>query len=205
MRRAVLVAIGASAGLGVLGLVLARQAQAAIALDAGADVAAVDMPSEDAPAVVLDTVNELWNKGETMITGRWTLPSAGEPYRALIEAAEADNGIPSMLLARLLYQESRFRPDIISGRTVSSVGAMGIAQFMPATARDLGIDPLDPKQAIPGAGRYLAQLYRAAGDWAGALAAYNWGIGNVTRKGIGQAPAETRAYVAQILGDTGYA
>jgi soluble lytic murein transglycosylase-like protein len=74
---------------------------------------------------------------------------------------------------------------------------------MPATAQDLGIDPLDPAQAIPAAGAYLRRLYDATGTWSKALAAYNWGIGNVQRKGLAAAPAETRAYVAQITGDTG--
>lgn len=135
----------------------------------------------------------------------WQLPAAGEPYRAAIEAAEARYAIPPMMLARLLYQESRFREDIISGRTVSPAGALGIAQFMPATAAELGVDPLNVAQSIEGAARYLAQLYRSTGDWKLALAAYNWGIGNVQRKGIGAAPAETRAYVAGILGDVGLA
>jgi len=81
------------------------------------------------------------------------------------------------------------------------VGALGIAQFMPATAADLGIDPLDPFQAIDGAGRYLASLYRMFGNWTQALAAYNWGAGNVQRKGLTNAPAETVAYYSSILAD----
>jgi soluble lytic murein transglycosylase-like protein len=119
----------------------------------------------------------------------------------LIDNAAADRGVPADLLARVLWQESRFRPDIINGTTRSSAGAVGIAQFMPATADDLGIDPLDPAQAIDGAARYLAQLHRMFGNWREALAAYNWGMGNVSRRGIANAPAETREYVASIMGD----
>jgi soluble lytic murein transglycosylase-like protein len=69
---------------------------------------------------------------------------------------------------------------------------MGIAQFMPATAIDeLGSQnaALDPDQVIPGAAHYLAKLYSRTGTWAGALAAYNWGIGNVLRKGLVAAAA----------------
>ena len=120
----------------------------------------------------------------------------------IIEAAQA-NGIDPNTLYLLLYQESRFRPDIIDGRTRSATGAMGIAQFMPKTAVEwLGSEAaaLDPKKAIPGAARYLAWLRRnLGGDMKKAVAAYNWGIGNVQRKGLDMAPAETRNYVAAIL------
>jgi len=128
-------------------------------------------------------------------------PATAAPYAAQIAAAEANYQIPESLLARVLYQESRFRADIISGQTKSPVGAVGIAQFMPATAREWGVDPLNPESAIDGAGRYLKWLYDRLGDWPRALAAYNWGIGNVQRRGLDAAPTETRNYVAQILND----
>lgn len=128
----------------------------------------------------------------------WQPPAA---YAAAIAAAEQRYGIPQTMLARLLYQECRWRDDIISGRLRSPVGAIGIAQFMPATARELGIDPLNTDQAIDGAGRYLAGLFRKFGNWSQALAAYNWGQGNVARKGLAAAPLETRNYYTQILAD----
>lgn len=131
----------------------------------------------------------------------WAQANVPAQYQQIIADTEQANGIPSGLLARLLYQESRFRPDIISGATRSPVGATGIAQFMPATAAQWGIDPNDPRQAIPAAGQYLLSLYRQFGSWSLALAAYNWGPGNVARKGIAAAPAETRNYVAQITSD----
>lgn len=124
-------------------------------------------------------------------------------YRGAIAQAERAGGIPDGMLARLLWQESRYRPEIIDGRKRSPVGALGIAQFMPATAREMGIDPLEPFQAIAAAGRYLASLYRQTGSWQEALAAYNWGIGNVKRKGLAAAPRETRNYFGQILADLG--
>lgn len=129
------------------------------------------------------------------------LPARGEQYREAITRAEEQYGIPTSLLGRLLFQESHFRPDIINGTKRSSAGAIGIAQFMPGTARELGVDPLNADQAIAGAGRYLRQLYDRLGTWTEALAAYNWGIGNVKRKGLAAAPAETRAYVLEILND----
>lgn len=131
----------------------------------------------------------------------FTPPASAAPYAERIAQAEQRYGLPASLLTRVLYQESRFRTDVITGAVRSSAGALGIAQFMPATARDLAIDPLNPNQAIDGAARYLRRLYDQTGSWDKALAAYNWGIGNVQRKGLSSAPAETRAYVRDILND----
>lgn len=130
--------------------------------------------------------------------GAWRPPAA---YAAAIQRAEDENGIPRDVLARLLFQECRWRDDIITGRTRSPVGAVGIAQFMPGTAAERGLNPLDPYASIAEAGRYLAWLRGRHGNWSEALAAYNWGTGNVGRKGLGRAPQETRDYYTQILGD----
>jgi hypothetical protein len=137
------------------------------------------------------------------LVDRWSISKVPAQYVAAIASAEVQFGLPANMLARLLWQECRYRPDIISGSTQSSVGALGIAQFMPDTAAQLGIDPLDPAQAIPGAAHYLRSLYNATGTWAKALAAYNWGIGNVQRKGLSRAPLETQNYYKQILADIG--
>lgn len=124
-------------------------------------------------------------------------------YRPVIESAERTYGIPAGLLARLLYQESRYRTDIINGTTRSPAGAIGIAQFMPATAAELGVDPLNPISSIYGAAQYLRRLYDNFGDWKRALAAYNFGWGNVERGRTW--PAETVAYVRDISADVGLA
>lgn len=123
------------------------------------------------------------------------------PYASMIEDAESNNGIPRRLLASLLYQESRYRQDIIDGAVRSRTGAMGIAQFMPATAVEwLGSTSaaIVPSLAIPGAARYLAWLYSRHGSWRLAVAAYNFGTGNVAKKTEDQWPAETRDYVAKV-------
>lgn len=135
------------------------------------------------------------------------LTKEGEANRAkwlpLITSTEGKYGIPAGMLDRLLYQESRYRTDIITGRKRSPVGAMGIAQFMPATAKEeMGSTAaaLDPARAIPAAGAYLKKLYNlTGGDWTAAVASYNWGVGNVTRKGLAAAPKETRDYIAAIV------
>lgn len=136
----------------------------------------------------------------------WELPSSAAPYISEIQYAEYLNGIPSGLLGRLLYQESRFRTDIISGDTKSSAGAVGIAQIVPRWHPD--VDPTDPKASISYAGRYLAKLKKHFGSWETALAAYNWGWGNVTNakqeygsNWLSHAPTETQNYVSQIWGD----
>lgn len=135
----------------------------------------------------------------------WQPPKEATPYLGAIRSAETRYSLPTNLLARLLYQESHYRQDIITGKVKSSVGAIGIAQFMPATAKQFGINPLDANQSIDAAGKYLKQLYAQFGTWDKAVASYNWGQGNVARKGLANAPSETYAYYTQILKDIGLA
>jgi len=75
-------------------------------------------------------------------------------------------------------------------------------QLMPETARELGVeDSFDPQQNLRGGSRYLKQLLdKYDGDLDRALAAYNWGQGNLDRKGLEQMPQETRDYLARVKG-----
>jgi len=93
--------------------------------------------------------------------------------------------------------ESGFAP-----HRISSAGAMGVMQLMPATARELGVgDPFDPRQGVDGGVRYLAFLRRRyGGDTRRVAAAYNAGPGRIARRGPLALPDETRAYVAQVVG-----
>lgn len=129
----------------------------------------------------------------------WKPPITAAPYLGEIHKAETANDIPRDLLTRLIYQESRYRSDIISGQVISSAGAVGIAQIVPRWHPD--VNPLDPVASIHYAAKYLAALYSQFGSWDHALAAYNWGPGNLKRKGIEEAPLETRNYYSQILAD----
>jgi Transglycosylase SLT domain/D-alanyl-D-alanine carboxypeptidase len=116
-------------------------------------------------------------------------------YRTVIATAALRNGLQPVLLAALLRSESGFDP-----RAVSRAGAQGIAQFMPATARGMGVsDPFDPAQAIPAAARLLSGHVRGFGSVPLALAAYNAGPGAVQRYGGIPPYPETQAYVARIL------
>lgn len=119
--------------------------------------------------------------GAIFIKNGWKWPSAAEQYRRSINRASGKHSVPASLLARMLYEESRFREDIISGKVTSKAGAVGIAQFMPATAKWLQVDPLDPHASIDKAAQYLATLKKRFGTWRLALIAYNWGEGNVSR------------------------
>lgn len=130
----------------------------------------------------------------------------GEKYRPLFDAAERQYGIPSGLLFRQAYQESRFRDDIIRGATRSPAGAVGIMQIIPKWHPEIGEQgALDPAIAIPYAAKILSQWHRQFGSWSLALAAYNAGPGNVSKHaGIPPFP-ETQRYVNDILRDVGLA
>jgi len=113
---------------------------------------------------------------------------------ALTHAAASANLSPTLLSA-LVWQESRWNP-----QAVSSKGAVGLAQLMPATARDLGVNPADPTANLIGGARYLRTLLdEFDGNVEKALAAYNAGPGRVRSAGGVPAIAETRAYVASIV------
>lgn len=113
-----------------------------------------------------------------------------------IEAAAHRYGIDPNLFKRQIQAESGGNP-----RAVSPVGAMGMAQLMPGTAKELGVkDPFNPLENLMGGAKYLGQQLKTFKDPAKALAAYNWGPGNVQKKGMAKAPKETRDYVSKILG-----
>lgn len=106
--------------------------------------------------------------------------------------------LPAAFLARILWQESRFRDD-----AVSPAGAEGVAQFMRPTAIERGLtDPRSPGPAITEAGRMLAKFTARFGNLGLAAAAYNAGAGRVARWLRAQIdlPAETRLYVRAVTG-----
>lgn len=119
-------------------------------------------------------------------------PSA---WRARLAQLAEKYDLSPALLEAVVWQESRWRPD-----AVSPAGARGLAQLMPGTARQLGVNPDDPSANLEGGARYLrTQLDAFGGDLEKALAAYNAGPARVTRSGGVPAITETRLYVAAIL------
>jgi hypothetical protein len=117
---------------------------------------------------------------------------------ALKEAAESSD-IPVAFFARLLWQESRFQFS-----EVSPVGAQGVAQFMPGTAAEVGLDdPFDPFKALPASAKFLRKLHNEFGNLGLAAAAYNAGSGRIQKwlSRQGGLPRETRDYVRIITGN----
>lgn len=124
--------------------------------------------------------------------------SAGVPqaYAGHIATLAARYDLSPALLEALVWQESRWRENALS-----PAGARGLAQLMPGTARDLGVDPDNPHANLEGGARYLReQLDRFDGDLEKALAAYNAGPGRVIRSGGIPRIRETQAYVSSIMG-----
>ncbi len=114
--------------------------------------------------------------------------------------AEQKYGLPENMLVGLIQTESRFNPN-----AVSPAGAIGIAQFMPGTARDFGIDPRNVDQSIDAAGKYLSQNYKKLGNWDDTLRSYNMGLGNVNKwkQGRMRLPKETAEYVGKVYANMG--
>ncbi len=126
--------------------------------------------------------------------------STEEICGTLADAAQR-NDLPAPFFIRLLFQESRFKPGVIS-----AAGAQGIAQFMPDTAASMGVDnPFDPLQAIPASARLLRDLFQRFGNLGLAAAAYNAGPKRIhdwlAGRGKGEKlPQETQGYVKTITG-----
>ncbi|SXD89962.1 lytic transglycosylase domain-containing protein [Klebsiella quasivariicola] len=113
-------------------------------------------------------------------------------------ALEGKYGLPAGLLSSVAGTESGGDP-----LAVSPKGAKGPFQFMDGTARDLGLkgmDVYDPHKSADAAARYLRYLLDATGgDLEKTLASYNWGLGNVQKKGMDNLPSETRNYVPKVM------
>ena len=119
-------------------------------------------------------------------------------YDDLFAAAGARYGVSPQLLSAVAKNESGYDPT-----AVSPAGAQGLMQLMPSTAQGLGVDPLDPAQAIDGAARLLAGHLQKFGSVDLAVAAYNAGGGAVTRYGGIPPFPETQNYVRRVLADAG--
>lgn len=123
--------------------------------------------------------------------------SREEVCNTLTQAAHSNN-LPAPFFIRLLYQESGFRPG-----TISPAGAEGVAQFMPETAADRGLNnPFDPVESIAASASLLRDLAQRFGNLGLAAAAYNAGPGRISAwlAKKSKLPQETKDYVKIITG-----
>jgi soluble lytic murein transglycosylase-like protein len=113
----------------------------------------------------------------------------------IIQEAAAVHGIDPELIKSVIRVESNFDPN-----STSPKGAMGLMQLMPGTARELGVqNAYDPAENIRAGTRYLNMLLnRYEGNVTMALAAYNWGMGNLERRPA-QMPLETKSYIRSVI------
>jgi len=140
------------------------------------------------------------------VTG-WKEVNTGPAWVPFINSVETQYGIPPDLLARVAYQESRFRPDVISGDTPGGAGELGIMQMMPQYFTSVNVPrPYtvgDVEAQIREAAGLLSRLMDRFNDWGLAVAAYNDGASNVD-KYLGNTRAlsdSTIEYVSAVLAD----
>lgn len=123
---------------------------------------------------------------------------------------ERTHGLPKGILQNLIATESSGDAAAVGPKTKYGQ-ALGLCQFLPATAREVKCDPMVPESAVKGAATYLERLMdRFGGDIEKAVAAYNWGPGNLNRllkkhpdDWKNYLPDETKNYVSKLLGGVG--
>lgn len=162
-----------------------------VQVQSAAGIAAADMVGSGTATANLVSADSASGRDGGVQMGTISVPAQ---YAGLVQQASASSGTPAPLLAAILFNESRFEPGV-----VSSAGAEGIAQFMPATAAAHGVNPYDPSSAIPGAADLLAQFHSAFSSWTDAVAAYAAGGGAVEAAGGVPQDGSTPAYVAKTL------
>lgn len=184
------------------------QQDLALLKQAKAELAALQQATPE--ATVTPTATQTPEATETP-TPQPTIVANGQKYAIPTGEQYAD---PNLVKA-IIQVESAGKP-----KAVSKKGATGLMQLMPATARDLGVNPKDPQQNIEGGSRYIKDELDRFGGIKLALAAYNWGRGYLQRKIIkvkadgitptwenivahkskeGNVPKETRDYVKKVL------
>lgn len=143
----------------------------------------------------------------------WTFPPEAKKYEELYRSASAKYNVPLCILVECSRQESQFNPNAANNKRDprNPNYAQGIMQIVPVSHPTVK-DPYDPQEAIPYGAKYLAEQHTSFGSWDKALAAYNWGPGNIRKflkahdglLVISDLPAETAHYVPTILGMAKY-
>lgn len=125
----------------------------------------------------------------------------GHKYEDIVIQEATRQGVDPRLAVHVLYKETGNLKDPENAR--SKAGALGVMQLMPGTAKELGVNPLDPMENIQGGISYLKKMYAKYQDPSLAAAAYNAGPGRVDRAlrsegGLGNLPRETRNYMVGL-------
>jgi hypothetical protein len=159
--------------------------------EAGGEMPVGEMPARDMPR----------RTGEAASMPK--VASRGHKFEGAVLEEAKRQGVDPNLALHVLYKETGGLKQPESAR--SSAGALGVMQLMPATAKDLGVNPLDPEQNIRGGVLYLKQMMDKYQDPVLAAAAYNAGPGRVDKAlksgyGIASLPRETQNYVPRMAG-----
>ena len=139
------------------------------------------------------------NYGKINLKGGYStakhVPKEAKPYYPLIQKYAKIYNVPEALILSVMHAESGFNPN-----AESHCGAKGLMQLMPGTAEDNGVtDVYDPEQNIEAGVKILSKYLKLYnGDLNKTLAAYNWGPGNLQRKGLANMPQETRNYLTKV-------
>lgn len=146
------------------------------------------------PPNILSTITDWSSTTSKNVTAGPT--SINNDYESIIKKAASQYGVPERLIESVIKHESSFNPN-----AVSSAGATGLMQLMPATAKFLGVsNAFDPEQNVMGGAKYLSQLMeKYDGNLSLTLAAYNAGPGNVSKYGGIPPFKETQNYVKKVL------
>ena len=138
-----------------------------------------------------------------MAVNNWL--TGGLDWLPLLNGAEDTYGIPRNLLARMAFQECSWRPEVINCTVKSPAGAVGMMQLMPKYFPNAGVSIANDIHLAAG---LLAALHARFGDWQLAVAAYNWGGGNVHHEmaadgvpELADMPLETQRYVKDVFAD----
>jgi hypothetical protein len=149
------------------------------------------------PGLLVGVTPELSPQGAGVGVG--TASVDGIPFAEVFNRV-ASLGLDPRLVAAVAWVETGgFAGDVIACERDSDAGARGVMQLLPGTARELGVDPCDPEQAIPGGARYLLEQHERFDDWQLAIAAYNAGPGAVEGCRCVPHNGETELYVTKVM------
>lgn len=174
---------------------LARLTKILITIEMGLFVLPSTLSAQDLTTRLAERLSEMHREADFYIDKKHALYRPRSDYEPFAVQMAHKHGIPEEIFLNLITVESNWQDG-----AHSYVGAQGLAQLMPETARQLGVDPWDPFENMEGGARYLAQQYKKFGTWRLALAAYNAGPGAVIKYGGVPPYGETQKYVKKILG-----